>query len=152
MKKAKDLYEELIAIAYELEDELCYDETPLGREWGELVNKLQQFSFDRQYVWDNKEAEDDIDYLITSYNGNLIKYNKGTLEAVVPIEEIKPVISLDDYKRLLGYTVNSSIVDIQENENVSDYSLIEFGYFLSEICSSYCFVDFGGEVRICEIP
>ena len=46
MKSKEELYEELMAIAHELEDVLQYDETEEGKRFGEIVNKLQEFNFD----------------------------------------------------------------------------------------------------------
>ena len=46
MKSKEEIYEEIMALTYNLEDVLEYDETPEGLRWGELVNKLQEFEFD----------------------------------------------------------------------------------------------------------
>ena len=46
MKNKEEIYEEIMALAYNLEDMLSYDETPGGLRWGKLVNKLQEFEFD----------------------------------------------------------------------------------------------------------
>tara|TARA_R110002074_G_scaffold72684_2_gene167297 strand:+ start:414 stop:728 length:315 start_codon:yes stop_codon:yes gene_type:complete len=43
LKTPKEIYEELMRLAHNLEDKLQYDETVKGKEWGELVNKLQKF-------------------------------------------------------------------------------------------------------------
>lgn len=44
MKTPEELYEKLMTLAYNLEDLLHYDETPKGKEWGQIVNKLQKFN------------------------------------------------------------------------------------------------------------
>ena len=44
MEEVKQMYEELMKLAYNIEDKLQYDETPKGKKWGEIVNKLQEFN------------------------------------------------------------------------------------------------------------
>ena len=45
--KERKIYEQIMKLAYDLEDRLCYDETQKGREWGRLVTKLQNFKADK---------------------------------------------------------------------------------------------------------
>lgn len=47
MTTKQELYEKVMHYAHLLEDKLSYDETEEGKRWGELVNKLQKFNFDK---------------------------------------------------------------------------------------------------------
>ncbi len=48
MKTKQELYEKVMHYAHLLEDSLSYDETEEGKRWGKLVNKLQDFEFDKE--------------------------------------------------------------------------------------------------------
>ena len=48
MKTKQELYEKVMHYAHLLEDSLSYDETEEGKDWGNLVNKLQDFHFDKE--------------------------------------------------------------------------------------------------------
>ena len=50
MRTKQDLYEKVMHYAHLLEDKLSYDETKEGKRWGKLVNKLQDFNFDKEGV------------------------------------------------------------------------------------------------------
>jgi len=48
METKQELYEKVMHYAHLLEDNLSYDETKEGKRWGKLVNKLQDFEFDKE--------------------------------------------------------------------------------------------------------
>ena len=48
MKTKQELYEKVMYYANLLEDKLSYDETQEGKRWGKLVDKLQDFNFDKE--------------------------------------------------------------------------------------------------------
>jgi hypothetical protein len=48
METKKEIYEKVMHYAHLLEDKLSYDETEEGNRWGKLVNKLQNFNFDKE--------------------------------------------------------------------------------------------------------
>lgn len=47
METNQELYEKVMHYAHLLEDKLSYNETEEGKRWGKLVNKLQEFEFDK---------------------------------------------------------------------------------------------------------
>tara|TARA_R110000822_G_scaffold36734_1_gene103178 strand:+ start:2372 stop:2554 length:183 start_codon:yes stop_codon:yes gene_type:complete len=43
-QEIQKLYEQLMVLAHNIEDKLHYNETPRGKKWGKIVNKLQDFN------------------------------------------------------------------------------------------------------------
>lgn len=93
MKTNQELYEKVMHYAHLLEDRLSYDETEEGREWGKLVNKLQEFNFDKAVIEEDK-----------------ISFTYSFLRRKIDWEQFCNLTGIDYYAKANGYQINDNEV------------------------------------------
>lgn len=125
----------------------------------EHINKLKEaIAAGKKLVWKDPEPIEDNDYLITyveqlqdDWDDDtpiLIQYGGGS-EAEVFAHEIRAVLSVDEFVKLVGY---DDLETLQDNEDVLDYPMSELAYVLEEVNDSVAFVEVDGVVRVFELP
>lgn len=83
METKQELYEKVMHYAHLLEDKLSYDETKKGKRWDILVNKLQDFEFDKEV----EEKEIPITYGLIKATCGWSKFAEETNKNVYTIKE-----------------------------------------------------------------
>lgn len=106
MKTKQELYEKVMHYAHLLEDRLDYNETKAGKKWGILVNKLQDFHFD-------KEGEED-----------KISFTYSFLRRKIDWEEFCDLTGIDYYAKANGWEVKDTEIFYITESQAKKYNLL----------------------------
>lgn len=106
MKTKQELYEKVMHYAHLLKYSLYYDETEEGKDWGELVNKLQNFHFD-------KEVEED-----------KISFTYSFLRRKIDWEKFCDLTGIDYYAKANGWEVKDTEIFYITESQAKKYNLL----------------------------